>query len=143
VSTVTRRQILLVAILVVACSGVSAWLGYRRAFHRPASSSAVCASAIGRCVDFHDAQSRLGQTACVSGRVLRVFTSRAGNTFLDFCADFRACPFSSVIFYSDRSKFGDLDTLGGRQVEIQGLVASYQGRAEIILRDPRQVRVLP
>jgi len=33
--------------------------------------------------------------------------------------------------------------LGGRQVEIAGQIASYQGRAEIVIHDPKQVRVLP
>jgi hypothetical protein len=87
-----------------------------------------------------EAASQLGKTACVSGRVLRVFTSRAGNVFLDFCTDYRRCPFSTVIFSSDRGKFGDLSTLGGREVEIRGTVTSYHGRAEIIIRDPSQIR---
>jgi hypothetical protein len=75
--------------------------------------------------------------------VLRAYTSRAGNTFLDFCPDYRTCPFTSVIFDSDRSKFGDLGALAGRQVEIRGAVVAYEGRAEIVIRDPEQIRVLP
>lgn len=94
-------------------------------------------------MDFRDAASQTGKMACVSARVLRVFTSKAGNTFLDYCTDYRKCPFTSVIFESDRSKFGNLETLRGRRVEIRGLVTDYQGRAEIIIRNPGQIRVLP
>jgi DNA/RNA endonuclease YhcR with UshA esterase domain len=79
----------------------------------------------------------------VSGRVLRVYSSRAENTFLDFCEDYRTCPFTSVIFAKDKGKFGDLATLQGRRVEIRGEVVNYQGRAEIVIHDPQQVRSAP
>jgi hypothetical protein len=94
-------------------------------------------------VDLRDAASHTGETGCVSGRVLRVFVSRGGNAFLDFCSDYRKCPFTSVIFSADRNKFGDLTALGGRDVEIQGLITVYQGRAEIVIHDPQQIRVSP
>jgi hypothetical protein len=95
------------------------------------------------CVDFRQAGEHTGQTGCVSGRILRVFTSRAGNTYLDFCPDYRDCPFSSVIFASDRDKFGDLGMLGGRQIELRGPISVYQGRAQIIVHDPQQIRLAP
>jgi hypothetical protein len=85
----------------------------------------------------------VGGPGCVSGRLLRAYTSRGGNTFLDFCEDYRTCPFTSVIFSSDKSKFGDLGMLTGRQVEIQGTITVYEGRAEIIIRDPQQIRAVP
>jgi hypothetical protein len=95
------------------------------------------------CVDFHDAGPQAGETGCVSGRVLKVFTSQGGNTFLDFCEDYHDCPFSSVIFSSDKHKFGDLQYLVGRQIEIRGPITVYQGRAQIIIRDPEQIRMAP
>ena len=79
----------------------------------------------------------------MAGQVLRVFTSRSGNTFLDFCPDYRSCPFTSVIFASDKDKFGDLGTLQGKRVEIHGSITMYQGRAEIIIHDPQQIRSAP
>jgi hypothetical protein len=59
---------------------------------------------------------------------------------MDFCADYRDCPFTSVIFSSDREKFGDLQTLRGRQVEIRGPITLYNGRAEIVIHGPDQIR---
>jgi DNA/RNA endonuclease YhcR with UshA esterase domain len=82
----------------------------------------------------------VGKSGCVAGLVLRVYSARTGNTFLDFCQDYRTCPFTSVIFASDKSKFGNLESLQGKRVEIRGDVVTYQGRAEIIIRDPQQVR---
>jgi hypothetical protein len=109
----------------------------RRSFVSRASSNRF---ASGPCFDFHEASSHAGETGCVSGFVLRAFTSKTGNTFLDFCADYKTCPFSSVIFASDRNKFGNLETLTGRQVEIRGLISTYNGRPEIIIRDPWQIQ---
>ncbi len=95
------------------------------------------------CVDIREAGAPVGRTGCVAGKVVRVFMSRGGNTFLDFCPDFRGCPFTSVIFASDKNKFGDLETLHGRRVEIRGAVTLYQNRAEVIIRDPQQIRTTP
>jgi hypothetical protein len=136
---VTQRQIAAVAVVLLVVSGVTALVAYRWG-RRRGSSEAPLASSTHGCVDFHDAAAHLGETSCVSGRVLRVFTSRSGNSFLDFCADYRDCPFTSVIFESDHGKFGNLSTLAGRQVEIHGTIVQYQGHAEIVIRDPDQIR---
>ena len=82
----------------------------------------------------------VGKNGCVAGLVLRVYTARTGNTFLDFCQDYRTCPFTSVIFSADKGKFGNLESLQGKRVEIRGNVVTYAGHAEIIIHDPHQVR---
>lgn len=140
-----KHIVLFAAIIVVACT-LSGLVTYRMALRRlaPAQSASPFTARPGAasgCVDFQDAGAHVGESGCVSGRLLRVFTSRGGNSFLDFCQDYRSCPFTSVIFASDKSKFGDLQTLNGRQVEIHGNITVYQGRAEIIVRDPEQIRV--
>jgi hypothetical protein len=129
------------AVLVLCC------LVGLREYHRQAqsqsSTSYSARSAGGPCFDFRQASSHAGENGCVSGYVLRAFTSKTGNTFLDFCSDYKTCPFSSVIFASDRNKFGNLESLAGHQVEIRGLVSTYNGRAEIIIRDPWQIQAAP
>ena len=95
------------------------------------------------CVDIRNAEQLVGKRGCVSGVVLKVYTARSGNTFLDFCHDYRACPFTSVVFSADKSSFGDLGTLQGKRVEIRGDVVSYHGRAEIIIHDAHQIRSGP
>ena len=145
------KQIAVVALIVLVCSTLSALVAYRRALRQLPPGLTKVAAPAGQtssrgtpgCVDFHDAGPHVGGAGCVSGRLLRAYTSRGGNTFLDFCEDFRNCPFTSVIFASDKSKFGDLGMLTGRQVEIQGTITVYQGHAEIIIRDPQQIRALP
>lgn len=139
----TRKQLLVVVLIVVVTSTLSALVAYRRALReRPRGPEPAGNTAAG-CVDFRDVAPHVGETGCVSGRVLRVYTSRSGTTFFDFCADYRNCPFASVVFASDQSKFGNLQTLTGRVIEIRGAITVYQGRAEIIIRDPDQIRATP
>lgn len=95
------------------------------------------------CVDFGHAASLAGRTGCVSGIVQRVYTARSGNTFLDFCENFRDCPFTSLIFAADKSNFGDLTTLEGKRVELRGEITTYQGRPEIVVRTADQIRSAP
>lgn len=133
----TRKQILVVVLIVIVASVLSAMVAYRRALRQSGITTGKVSAG---CVDFHDAGDHVGKMGCVSGRVLRVYTSRSGATFLDFCPDYRSCPFASVIFSSDRDKFGDLQKLTGRSIEIHGAITVYQGRAEIIVRDPEQIR---
>jgi len=132
-------------VLAVFCLGV--YVGHR-AGRSPSTTPTFASRASSRgdladCVDFRTAAPHAGETGCVSGRVLKVFTSKGGNTFLDFCGDYHDCPFSSVIFSSDKRKFGNLQTLAGRQIEIRGRISVYQGRPEIVIRDPEQIRMAP
>jgi hypothetical protein len=126
-------------------TGLSALVAYRLGLRRGCSAAAFHAgtgghSAEGPCLQLNQAGSHAGEQACVSGRVLKVFTSRSGTTFLDFCADYRNCPFTSVIFGSNREKFGNLEALTGREIEIRGKIAPYHGQPEIVVSDPGQIR---
>jgi len=139
-----KRKLVVLIVLVVF------WLGIfvgrrmdRSASNTPLASRASSHGEFAGCVDFHDAASQAGQTGCVSGRVLKVFASKRGITFFDFCQDYHDCPFTSVVFSSDKNKFGDLQSLAGKQIEIRGLINVYQGKPEIVVRDPEQIHVAP
>jgi hypothetical protein len=150
-----RKQILIAVAGGVLVAVLSAAVAYRRGAEKsksPAFSSSMQqsdeSSQAGQpsqagCVDFHRAGRHTGENGCVSGRVLRVYTSRGGNTFLDFCQDYRSCPFTSIIFASDRPNFGNLGALEGRQIEILGEIVTYQGRAEIVIHTADQIRAIP
>ena len=77
--------------------------------------------------------------AHVTGTLVSVYTSKSGVTYLDFCKNYKTCPFSGVIFSDDRAGFSDLHSHVGSQITISGKIASYQGRAEIVLDDPSQL----
>ena len=50
-------------------------------------------------------------------------------------------PFTVVVFPSDLKNVGDIRQLQGRMIEIHGQVKEYDGRAEIILEEYRQLSV--
>jgi hypothetical protein len=95
---------------------------------------------VGVCIPFTDALSHIGETGCVSGRVLHVKRADRGIHYLDFCQDYRLCPFTVVVFPRDLKHVGDVRDLEGKLVEIHGPVKSYDGRAEIVLSEARQVK---
>ncbi len=91
------------------------------------------------CVPVTEAKKHVGEVKCVTGTVVRVKQGARGVHFLDFCDDFRLCSFTVVIFPRDLKSVGDVRQLQGRMVEIHGQVKEYDGRAEIILEEYRQL----
>lgn len=139
------RSFRIIAALVLT-SAVSALIAYHYGRRHPSSRAELSAgqgagTQSAPCVPYTGAAALAGKPSCITGRVLKVFTSKAGNTYLDFCEDYRSCPFSSVIFSEDRAKFGDLLFLQGQVVEIRGLVSYYKERPQIIIRGPDQVKL--
>ena len=96
-------------------------------------------TALAECVRIEEAAKHVGKEACVAGRVVKVNQSNRGNWYLDFCANYRECPFSVYIAEKDAKKLGDLKALEGQDVTIYGKVKEYNGRPEIVLRDKRQL----
>ena len=98
------------------------------------------ASLAAKCLPMGEALKHIGDTTCVAGKVLTVTESPNGAWFLNFCEDYRECPFNVVVFAKDLRDVGDVRTLAGKEVEVHGKIREYQGRGEIILRDRRQLR---
>ncbi|MBI4088521.1 hypothetical protein HY415_00265 [Candidatus Kaiserbacteria bacterium] len=90
-------------------------------------------------IDYASAPEHIGEYASVRGMLVRAYTSASGTVFLDFCKDYKSCPFSGVIFADDASQFGDLSRYEGKTVTLTGKIVSYEGRAEIILSSPSQI----
>ncbi len=97
-------------------------------------------SAAAKCIVFSEAPKHVGDIACVTGKVVKVAQSKSGSWFLNFCADYRKCPFTAVVFPSNLRDVGDVRQLEGKDVEIHGRIQLWRGRPEIILRDARQLR---
>jgi hypothetical protein len=47
---------------------------------------------------FEEAHKHVGEVKRVTGKVVRVKQGSRGVHFLDFCDDFRLCPFTVVVF---------------------------------------------
>ncbi|MDT8067802.1 MAG: hypothetical protein ROO76_06500 [Terriglobia bacterium] len=100
----------------------------------------LCSTARADCYPFQSAQDHLGEVACIKGKVVKVAVSPGGLHFLNFCEDYKKCPFTVVVFPRDLRDVGDVRTLEGKDVEIYGKIRSYRGQFEIILRDVSQLR---
>jgi len=91
------------------------------------------------CLSIGDAHQHVGETKCVTGKVLRVKAGAKGVHFVDFCEDQMSCPFTVVVFPSDLKDVGDVRRLAGHVIEIRGPVKLYNGRAEIVLNRVSQL----
>lgn len=97
--------------------------------------------AVAACKPMTEARKYVGDSVCITGKVLKVARSpRSGTHFLNFCNDYKNCPFTVVIFAKDLQRVGDVRQLEGKDIEIYGKVKDYKGQAEMILSDVRQLR---
>jgi hypothetical protein len=94
----------------------------------------------GTCTPFESASEKIGEVACIKGRIRKVSSSPSGTWFLNYCEDHINCQFSVVVFARDLRDVGDIRALEGKDLEITGKVKSYKGQPEIILKDRSQLR---
>jgi hypothetical protein len=90
-----------------------------------------------------EAASHVGENATVCGLVSSAryaAQATAAPTFLDFGRPYPNQSFTAIIFGGDRTKFGAPEiSLSEKQVCVEGKIFLYQGKPEIILRDPKQI----
>jgi hypothetical protein len=99
----------------------------------PASSVA------GDCISVGEARQHIGEDQCVTGKVVRVKHMGRGVTLFDFCQDSMVCPFTVVVFPHDLKRIGDVSQLQNKVIEVHGPIKEYDGHAEIILEQLRQL----
>lgn len=105
------------------------------------ATSAVNSDPSTETIDYTQAAVHIGQTIGVTGKVVEVYSSKHGTTFFDYCRDYDSCAFSAVVFSDDKSKFGNLKQYSGLSITVSGRITTYQGRAEMVLRNPSQVHL--
>ncbi len=98
-----------------------------------------CSAQAGECLPIHEAGKHIGETKCVTGKVVRVKVGARSVHFLEFCEDAIACPFTVVVFGHDLKDVGDVRRLTGRTIEVRGALKVYDGHPEIILSRISQI----
>jgi hypothetical protein len=98
-----------------------------------------CGAQATDCLPIHEAAKHIGETKCITGKVIRVKVGVKGVHFLEFCEDAMACPFTVVVFGHDLKDVGDVRRLAGRTIEIRGALKVYDGHPEIILSRISQI----
>jgi len=101
---------------------------------------ALATYASAACLPVEEAVKHVDKNACVHGKVLSVSATKGGTHLLHFCEQGRECGFSAVVFRRDLRQVGDLRTLEGKEVDIEGKISLYHGHPEIIVRDWRQIK---
>lgn len=91
------------------------------------------------CIPISEARQHIGEDRCITGKVVRVKHGGKGVTLFDFCQDSMVCPFTVVVFAHDLKRIGDVSQLQNRVIEVRGPVKEYDGRAEIVLQQLRQL----
>lgn len=92
-------------------------------------------------ISSRDAARHVGETVAVRGLVVVVFTSRNQNTFLNFDRPYPRQTFQGVIFRTASAAFGDPRQYEGKEVVVVGRIRLYNGKPEIILDSPSQIRL--
>ena len=87
-----------------------------------------------------EAAKHVGETACIHGKVLSVSATSSGTQLLHFCEAGRACGFSAVVFSQDLRWVGDVHSLQGKEVDVQGKIHLYKGHPEVTVHDARQLQ---
>jgi DNA/RNA endonuclease YhcR with UshA esterase domain len=88
-----------------------------------------------------DADKYVGQLVTVEGVVDEVYHAKSGKvTFVDMCGKFPNNAFAGTLFSDDASKFPDIDSYQGKVNDMTGAIKRFQGRPEIILNDPAQIK---
>jgi len=89
-----------------------------------------------------DASKNVGKPVTVEGVVNEVHHAASRKViFINMGGQYPNSPLTGVLFSSDAAKFPDVDSLQGKAVALSGSITLYQGRAEIILSDPAQIKV--
>jgi DNA/RNA endonuclease YhcR with UshA esterase domain len=101
----------------------------------------MAAPALAETIAPDEAKAHVGQTVTVEGVVSEVHTAASGRaTFIDMGGRYPNNTFTAVIFSGNASKFPNLDALNGKTVDVTGSVRLHNGRPEIILNDPGQIK---
>jgi len=91
-----------------------------------------------------EAKGHIGEQATICGNVASTRYaegSRGSPTFLNFDQRYPNQIFTVVIWGSDRTKFGDPETIyRGKHVCVTGKISEYRGVPEVVITEPSQIR---
>lgn len=107
--------------------------------------SCACTLAAADTIRAAEAKNHIGQTATVCGKVADarfLESSTRQPTFLNFDKPYPNHPFVAIIFGANRARFGkpEQDYLH-KDVCVTGEIIEYNGKPEIELKDPKQIRM--
>ena len=97
--------------------------------------SRVCAE-----IAISEAGSHVGEAAVVRGTVAQVSTVGSGMTFINFGRPHPDSEFTAVV-RPGTPGFGNLASLEGKEVKVEGTIELHKDRPQIVLRSPDKIRL--
>jgi len=96
-----------------------------------------------RVIDACQAGNYYGEEMIVEGKIVDTYRSKTQTVFLNFEKAYPNQCFTGVIFSSDQDRFGKKpeEYYLDKVVRIKGKIKEYQGKPEIILKDPAQIEI--
>jgi micrococcal nuclease len=94
-------------------------------------------------ITWQEASKYIGQIKTVEGKIVQ--THNSGKAcFLNFHSDYKANHFYLVIFPEDYAKFLEAPEklYQDKKILVRGRIKEYQGKSEIIVKDPEQVEIM-
>ena len=95
-------------------------------------------------IPWDQADKYYGQNVTIEGTIVNTAIGKHGKEcFLNFNSDWHQ-GLTAIIFSGDFSKFPPKpeEFYNGKKVQVTGLVQEYNGKPEIILYDPSQIKIL-
>lgn len=96
----------------------------------------------GQTYSTNEAKNHINENATVKGRIVQVFVSDKGTVFLNFGAAYPNNTFSAVIFSKYAANFSNIYQYEGVVAEVSGLITTYNGKPQIILKSPAQIKIV-
>lgn len=103
----------------------------------------ICAlppMALTAAISSKDASAHIGESTVVRGTVAQVSTIASGMTFVNFGQPHPNSEFTAVI-KPGSGNFGDLSIFEGKEVEVEGLIESRNGKPQLILTEASRIRL--
>lgn len=88
-----------------------------------------------------EATNYLNKTMTITGKVARV-SVRPKIVYIDIDKSYPNSPFNGIVFPSATNEFPNLKELKGKDVELTGKIAEYQGKPQIVLTKSNQLHVV-
>ncbi len=92
--------------------------------------------------DFDGAHKLVGQSGALKGTVSKFFEERDGDLVIfDFDPNYKTA-MTAILRNPDFPKFPDIHTLEGKEIVVTGTFIDYRGKAQIVLTDPEQIKLV-
>lgn len=88
-----------------------------------------------------EAPKEVGRYVTIVGRVAEVSMSQKGTVFIDFTAPYPRQSFTAVVYAHEVPRFIGLSGYRGLTVSVTGRVDLYNGKPEIVVRSPDQLKL--